>query len=258
MNIYELTCHFWKEAEVQPFSPSESAMYFYLLHRANLQHWQMPVLCPTTTMCMTLGMTKQNVMKVRLSLVQRGMIEFVGGGGRSSPPSYTLLLPFDKGQPNGQLMRQPMGQLQLSDELTLYKDIKKKDNNNINTNAREEMKNVEELKAMLSRDTEWQQSVIAALACDDIRTTDDIAPHLNRFFLYLEARGIKKREEEDCKAYFFNWLSRQITCGSISKNSNNNNGNNDNSNRHSFTDSQSQRRGFAVSPATKESYAGRF
>lgn len=253
MNIYELTSHFWKAAEVQPFTPSESAMYFYLLHRANLQHWQMPILCPTTTMCMMLGMTKQNVMKVRLSLTNRGMITMVGGGGRSSPPSYTLLLPSDKSQLMGQPNGQPMGQPQLSDELTLYKDIKKKENNNINTNAREKMKNVEELKAILSRDTAWQQSVVAALACDGIRSTGDIAPHLNRFFLYLEARGIKKREEEDCKAYFFNWLSRQTTCGSIIKNSNNDNGN-----RQSFTDSQSQRRGFAVSTATKESYAGRF
>lgn len=253
MNIYELTNHFWKAAEVQPFNPSECAMYFYLLHRANLQHWQMPILCPTTTMCMMLGMTKQNVMKVRLSLTNRGMITMVGGGGRGSPPSYTLLLPSDKrqltGQPNGQLMGQP----QLSDELTPYKDIKNKENNDINTSAREKMKNVEELKGMLSRDIAWQQSVVAALARDDMHSTDDITPHLNRFFLYLEARGIKKREEEDCKAYFFNWLSRQFTCGRIIKTSNNDNGN-----RQPFTDNQSQRRGFAVSPATKESYAGRF
>lgn len=253
MNIYELINLFWRAAELRTFSPSESAMYFFLLHRANLQHWQMPVVCPTKTMCMMLGMTKQNVMKVRLSLASRGMIAVVGGGGRSSPPAYTLLLPTGNEQqmrqPNGQLM----GQLQLSDELSLYKDIKNKDNYNNNNNARDKMKSVEELKTMLSCDTAWQQSVIDALACDGIRITDDITPQLKRFFLYLEARGIKKREEEDCKAYFFNWLNQQGTRGN-----NVNTNDNETRKRQPHTDTMLQRRGLAVGTATAESYEGKF
>jgi len=253
MNIYELTCMFWRVAEAHPFTPSECAMYFFLLHRANQQHWRMPVACPTTTVCLMPGMTKQNVVKVRLSLARRGMIAVTEGGGRSSPPSYTLLLPPDNGQQKGQPNGQPMGQLQLSDELTLYKDINNKDNIN-NNNAREsEMRSVNELKALRSEDTAWQRSVVAALACDGIRTADDLAPYLNRFFLCLEARGIKKREEEDCKAYFFNWLNQQATHGKIANT-------NDNGNREQRprTEALLQRRGFAVGTATAESYEGRF
>lgn len=48
-NIYELMSHFWSMAEEKPFTSSETALYFLLLNRANTQHWQMPVVCPTTT-----------------------------------------------------------------------------------------------------------------------------------------------------------------------------------------------------------------
>ena len=35
MNLYELSNRFWQENEYEPFSVSEVALYFYLLHRAN-------------------------------------------------------------------------------------------------------------------------------------------------------------------------------------------------------------------------------
>lgn len=238
MNIYELLTRFWMESEEQCFSPSEVALYAFLIAKANQYRWKMPFRCSTATVCSRINTTRQNVVKARTGLKERGLIDFVAGTGKDDAPQYTIL------QGNRQLSGQLSDELPhtLSGQLPPY-NIEDKDNNH--NNAREKnLKDTEELKTILMKDEAWQMSVVNALGCASVRTPEDISSQLSQFFLMLEAQGVKEREERDCRAYFFNWLNKRTKYNS------------ENGNKQ--TNIQSQRRGVEVSVGTAKSYEGRF
>ncbi|MCF0185469.1 MAG: hypothetical protein HUJ98_03145 [Bacteroidaceae bacterium] len=114
--------NFWEEARREPFSLSEVAVFHYLLNEANQRHWVMPFRCSTAMMCLTLGTTKQNVMKVREQLRNRGIISFEKGAGTNSPATYRLTIAGKNFTP------QLTGQLSGQFTHNKYKD--KEENNN--------------------------------------------------------------------------------------------------------------------------------
>ena len=118
MNMFNLVSRFWRAAEEEAFTPSEADLYFYLLHKANTQKWQMPIRCPTSTVCAFLSTTKQNVMKAREGLRQRGFIEYHPGSGTHDSPLYTLT--ENPSELSDRLSNQLSGQL--SNQLPLYKN----------------------------------------------------------------------------------------------------------------------------------------
>lgn len=128
MNLYELSNRFWQEDEYAPFSTSEIALYFYLLHRANTRRWQMPLRCPTAMICCHLKTTRQNIVKARKSLRQRGFISFAPGKGKDTPSLYTIVENPDTSassdELSGQLSDKMTDELThgLSDKMTVYKD----------------------------------------------------------------------------------------------------------------------------------------
>lgn len=245
MNIYELMNHYWNSAAEEPFSSSETALYFLLLKIANDQHWQDSFTCSTTTLCMLLDMSKQNFLKVRTRLVEREMITVVQGTGKRYVSTYSFVLPACDKKANGQQMGKSWGKLQLTPKLTLYKNNKKKDDTNNNIEDGGFLKTMEELKELLSADEAWQVSVITALGSAGIRTTEEINRYLSRFFLELAAKGTTQREEADCKAHFFNWLNKRINNNHIYGNK-------------QYANKLSQRRAVEVSTGTAEDYEGRF
>ena len=91
MNLYELTNRFWQEGEYEPYSSTEVALYFFLLYRANARRWQMPIRCPTEMICNRIKTSKQNLVKARECLKQRGFISFVPGKGKEVAPTYTIM-----------------------------------------------------------------------------------------------------------------------------------------------------------------------
>lgn len=240
MNIFNLVLRFWQSAQEEAFTPSEAALYFYLLHRANTQKWQMPIRCPTSTVCAFLSTTKQNVMKAREGLKKRGFIEYHPGSGTHDSPLYTLTenpseLP-DR-LPN-ELSPQLSGQL--SNQLTPYK---KKDKDKSTTTARtESILSLEELKKMFLEDEQWQQSVLALLFARNINgaTTEILRNQISQFFLYLRASGQTEGETKDCKNYFVNWLCKQPITNP--------------SDGNIKPDNQDRRRASEVSPAPAEAY----
>lgn len=244
MNIYELLTRFWMESEEQSFSPSEAALYSFLIAKANQRRWQMPFRCSTTAVCSHINTTRQNIVKARNALKKRGLIDFEAGTGKDDSPQYTILQ--DGCLLSGQLSDGLLHTLseQLSGQLPPY-NIKDKDNNNNNIARENKMKDVEELKEMLMKDEAWQMSVISAIGSAGLRTPEDINSQLAQFFLMLEAQGVKRREEGDCKAYFYNWLNKRL-------NSSNNYGD------RKQTNILAQRRGVEVSVGAKKSYEGRF
>lgn len=132
MNLYELSNRFWQENEYEPFSVSEVALYFYLLHRANSRRWQMPLRCPTTMICCHLKTTRQNIIKAREALRRRGFLSFTPGKGKDAPSLYTIVGNPDplsaplsdelSGQLSDKMTNELTGELphELSDKVTVY------------------------------------------------------------------------------------------------------------------------------------------
>lgn len=236
MNMFNLVSHFWQAAQDEAFTPSEAALYFYLLHRANTQKWQMPIRCPTSTVCAFLSTTKQNAMKAREGLKKRGFIEYHPGSGTHDSPLYTLT------ENPSELSDRLSNELspQLSGQLTLYKN---KDKDRLTTTARKEsILSLEELEKMFLEDEQWQQSVLALLLARNTKgaTKEILRTQISQFFLYLRASGQTEGETKDCKNYFVNWLSKQPftnTRDGIIK-----------------PDNQDRRRASEVSPAPTEAY----
>ena len=205
MNMFNLVSRFWRAAEEEAFTPSEAALYFYLLHKANTQKWQMPIRCPTSTVCAFLSTTKQNVMKAREGLRQRGFIEYHPGSGTHDSPLYTLT--ENPSELSDRLSNELSGQL--SNQLPPYKN---KDKDRSTTTARKEsILSLEELEKMFLEDEQWQQSVLALLLARNINgaTIEILRTQISQFFLYLRASGQTEGETKDCKNYFVNWLSKQ-------------------------------------------------
>ena len=236
MNMFNLVSRFWRTAEEEAFTPSEAALYFYLLHKANTQKWQMPIRCPTSTVCAFLSTTKQNVMKAREGLRQRGFIEYHPGSGTHDSPLYTLT--ENPSELSDRLSNELSGQL--SNQLPLYKN---KDKDRPTTTARtDSVLSLEELEKMFQEDEQWQQSVLALLLARNIEgaTHEILRTQISRFFLYLKASGQTEGETKDCKNYFVNWLSKQQLTNprdGIIK-----------------PDNQDRRRASEVSPAPTEAY----
>ena len=244
MNLFNLVLRFWRAAEEEAFTPSEAALYFYLLHKANTLKWQMPIRCPTTTICAFLSTSKQNVIKAREGLRRRGFVEYHSGSGTKDIPLYSLI---DQSAPlSGQLSDELSPQLsdkmwgQLSGQLTLYMN---KDKDRLTTTARtESVLSLEDLEKMFLDDEQWQQSVLALLLARNIEgaTHEILRTQISQFFLYLKASGQTEGETKDCKNYFVNWLSKQQLTNprdGIIK-----------------PDNQDRRRASEVSPAPTEAY----
>ncbi len=224
MNLYELSNRFWQEDEYEPFSISDIALYFYLLHRANIRRWQMPLRCPTAMICCHLKTTRQNIVKARESLRQRGFIFFTQGKGKDAPSLYTIVenpdtaneLPGElSGQLSDKMTDELTGELThgLSDKVTVYKDKEiDKDIHNNSRNKVEEKLNekigLEELERRFMSDTDWQQSLLSLLSGND---QSKIGHYIHEFFQSLKARGFENREEKDCRNHFYNWLRKQKT-----------------------------------------------
>ena len=247
MNLYELSNRFWQEDEYDPFSTSEIALYFYLLHRANTRRWQMPLRCPTAMICCHLKTSRQNIVKARESLRQRGFITFTPGKGKDVPTLYTIIENPDtssasdelSGQLSDKMTDELTGELihGLSDKMTVYKD--KEIDKNIHSNKVDEKIGLDELERRFMSDTDWQQSLLPLLSDKD---RPKIVQYIREFFQILKARGFEKREERDCRNHFYNWLRKQKT----------------NSNGVDKQPYNDRRRGAEVPVASPEDYEGAF
>ena len=255
MNLYELSNRFWQENEYEPFSVSEVALYFYLLHRANSRRWQMPLRCPTTMICCHLKTTRQNIVKAREALRRRGFLSFTPGKGKDAPSLYTIVGNPDplsaplsdelSGQLSDKITDESTGELThaLSDKTTVYnnkdKDIDIHNNNNKAGDKINEKIGLGELEQRFISDTDWQQSLLPLLS-DNYQSK--IEHYIHEFFQSLKMRGFENREEKDCRNHFYNWLKKQKT---------NSNGTDKQSNKD-------RRRGTGVPAASPEDYEGAF
>ena len=240
MNLYDLSNRFWQENDYNSFSISATALYFFLLHRANMRRWQMPFRCPTETIRIQLSTTKQNVVKARDELQKRGFISFEPGTDKKNPPSYiitgcTSQLSVGMSDELSNQLSQPLSDevsVELPHQLSPY-NIKDKEKDLSHKN-KESMMDIECIESTLTSDSEWQEKMMSRLDMD----SKDIYGYLNNFFIYQKKKGIRRRDIEEVKIHFFNWTRKQI----------------ENKNQNGNTESQKLRRGTEVQATSPEDY----
>jgi len=240
-NIYELIAWFWAESEERSVTPTEAALYSFLLARANARRWQMPLRIATAAITMHINTSRQNVVKARASLKSHGFIDYTPGTNEHDATQYTILNHARQLSP--QLSAQLSTELspQLSPQLSHY-NMKDKYNNNYIIAQEKSLKPLTELQQILLADQAWQASVIQALSSCHIRSPADLTEHITQFFRILEAKGSEDREVNECKSYFYNWINKNIK----------------NSNNGKSTFISSQRRGTAVGATAAKDFEGKF
>jgi len=211
MNIYDFFNPFWEECGQDPMTPSEVALFHYLLSEANRRHWEMPLRCYTKIICHYLSTTRQNIQKARISLRQRGWIDFTEGKGKNKPAEYTLQISTH--QLSYQLPPQLQGQLPVQLPLYKTKDIDK-DNISLTPRACEDgVLSFSDLKGILMADMDWKELVISSLKNEgfSIQNCDEIDSLLSLFLQKLEIEGICGKTLQDGRSHFYNWMRQNLT-----------------------------------------------
>ena len=76
---------------MEPFSPSEVCLYFYLLSRWNESGREDTFQLKTCVISKDINMTRKMICIVRVKLYERGLIEFTEGERRSCSPVYRIM-----------------------------------------------------------------------------------------------------------------------------------------------------------------------
>lgn len=189
MNLYELFSLFWRDNGYRAFSKTETILYFYLLNMANSARWQMPFTGYTERISADLQTTKQNIVKARAGLQQRGLISFTAGTGKENPPLYTIIDRTSQ-------LSVPLSPINIKD--------KNRNNNNIHNVSNGKLE-LDELEMILANDAVWLDSVILQRGSDIDRET--VLEYLKMFFAEQKMKSSDKREIIDIQKHFRNWLN---------------------------------------------------
>lgn len=200
MNLYELFSLFWRDNGYRAFSKTETILYFYLLNMANSARWQMPFTGYTERISADLQTTKQNIVKARAGLQQRGLISFTVGTGKENPPLYTIIdrtsqLSVPLSENLSVKMSVPLSPINIKD---------KNRNNNIHNISNGKLE-LDELEMILANDAAWLDSVILQRGSDIDRET--VLEYLKMFFAEQKMKSSDKREIIDIQKHFRNWLN---------------------------------------------------
>lgn len=98
MSYIDLINQFWRMNRIDPFTPTEVCLYFYLLSQWN-NYRESRFTIKSSIMFAELKMTKRTIYEVRERLKERGLINFTEGERRSSAPVYQILENIEIGRP---------------------------------------------------------------------------------------------------------------------------------------------------------------
>ncbi|MFI3294212.1 MAG: hypothetical protein SNI70_11945 [Rikenellaceae bacterium] len=91
MNYFDYENQFWKEDEMQSFTPVETRTYFYLLTLANRSFWQGDIIISDAQLSAKVGVSLNSFKKAKANLQERGLISYVQGGkGYARKTRYQL------------------------------------------------------------------------------------------------------------------------------------------------------------------------
>ena len=160
----------------------------------------MPFTGYTERISADLQTTKQNIVKARAGLQQRGLISFTAGTGKENPPLYTIIdrtsqLSVPLSENLSVKMSVPLSPINIKD---------KNRNNNIHNVSNGKLE-LDELVMILANDAAWLDSVILQRGSDIDRET--VLEYLKMFFAEQKMKSSDKREIIDIQKHFRNWLN---------------------------------------------------
>lgn len=98
MSYIDLINQFWRMNRIEPFTPYEVYLYFYILNQCNINGWKDEIEVPTRSMEVETGISRTKIGKIRESLQCRGLISYTEGERRSSSPIYRIIENVDIGK----------------------------------------------------------------------------------------------------------------------------------------------------------------
>ncbi len=220
VNLYELMHEFWKENDYEPFPASATALFFFLLDRANSRHWKMPIRCPTSQISHALMVSEQTVLNSRNILYKRGIITYTKGHGNKVAPNYSIvtdpknwavLLGDSSGNTLVDCLKVGLEE-DLTDGLNIYKMKDKKIKNQISTiykTGEEKIFSLDELEKLFMSDTAWQADLISLLSTETQMNEENLKQLISYFFRQQKCSGRDRREEKECRTHFVNWIKKQ-------------------------------------------------
>ena len=160
----------------------------------------MPFTGYTERISADLQTTKQNIVKARAGLQQRGLISFTAGTGKENPPLYTIIdrtsqLSVPLSENLSVKMSVPLSPINIKD---------KNRNNNIHNVSNGKLE-LDELEMILTNDAAWLDSVILQRGSDIDRET--VLEYLKMFIAEQKMKSSDKRGIIDIQKHFRNWLN---------------------------------------------------
>ena len=202
----------WVLNRMEPFTPSERELLFYLLNECNTQYWKMPVRCPTSIVCATLGLSKMSIMRARDQLKERGLISYTEGVRNSKAPLYTITINDTSNETTCATTHvTTYDTTRGTTEATLYKNKERKENTN-NYKGQPALC-LDELELHMKNDTEWHRHILDLLAKKKIEVPSSLSlvNELEKFFDYLRSSGYKARPEDECRTHFYNKIKKELS-----------------------------------------------
>lgn len=237
MNIVNYMNHFWFKNQYDPCSPSETALYHYLLFEAERQQWVKPFRMPTQMLMSYTGLSKQSVIDAREGLKKRGLITYSKGEGKGRPALYSLVL-NDTNEGTQQYRRITSSQnttYSKIQEVTqddirqvpqepiqeLLQDLTHESTQNetqdLTQNLTQELTPeslpqklpLSELRMRLLNDKSWHDDIIRQLANDGISIDYTVLTRRIAGFLdWQKKQGVVERGEADCRSHILNSIRK--------------------------------------------------
>ncbi|MDE6500234.1 MAG: hypothetical protein K2K83_05975 [Rikenella sp.] len=237
MNYIELVRAFWRSQEEHSFSPTEVALYFYLLEVCNICRWKNPFRRNNAKIEADLSMTFYALKNARNKLKSTGLIDFKTTSG-SPNVTYTLKMIYEVDDEVGNEVLYEVCN-EVADKVLPTKDKLNKTKQNRLSHSRTRARRTGETSEKVSgaslsppgcatppaeatvpvvrlreefnrRGETFALLVINALRGAGKLSQADVWNGLDRFTQELRARGEETKTARDYQSHFVNWLKIQL------------------------------------------------
>ena len=212
MSYIEYLNRIWLLNRMDPFTPSERELLYYLLNECNIQFWKMPVRCPTSVICATLGLSKMSIIRARDQLKKRGIITFTEGMRNSKAPLYTITMqetPYvttcvTNGATNNVTTSETTDATFYKGKETRQKSIYNKQSISLD---------LDELEHRMIDDAEWHQQIQNQMANNGIQLPHSLSfpDEIKKFINHLRVCGYQSRPEDECRNHFYNTIKKEYS-----------------------------------------------
>lgn len=224
MNYIELINNFWRLNKEHSFTSNETQVYFKLLDTCNSLGWKNPFNQSNLFICAECGMSEPTLIRVRNSLKQLGLIDFISGKIKRQFTNYTILGLNDLSLSSTQSVTLSST---LSSTLSVEKSL---------DNIKQEKLNKTKLKREVDKNPEPESDVfdkfknntnLDLLDCfnqvisnqmyletiamnNKLGSIEKSIEWVNIFLKQLQNEGVEEKSISDFKSHFGRWLPIQI------------------------------------------------